>query len=92
MKVGLSPRVFVVVQYLTSCYYIDPITHALTLLGKLPVAGSAESADAVVRIEKTALSADTAGDFLTKSLESSRLIEGTDIVRPLRPASNVKRC
>ncbi|KAI1798380.1 scavenger mRNA decapping enzyme [Ganoderma leucocontextum] len=57
----------------------DPITHALTLLGKLPLAGTSESADAIVRIEKTALSTDSAGDILTKSLASSKLIEGTDI-------------
>lgn len=74
-------HVFIVVLYLTNCGYIDPITHVLTLLGKLPVAGTSESADAVVRIEKTALSADSAGDILTKSLENSKLIEGTDIVR-----------
>ena len=59
----------------------------MTLLGKLPVEGSGEFADAVVRIEKTALSADTAGDFLTKSLDNSKLIEGTDIVRPTHSTS-----
>ncbi|EJF56971.1 scavenger mRNA decapping enzyme [Dichomitus squalens LYAD-421 SS1] len=57
----------------------DPITHALTLLGKLPVQGTSEYADAVVRIEKTALQADSAEHILTRSLESSQLIEGTDI-------------
>lgn len=63
----------------------DPITHALTLLGTLPTAGSGpadsdEYAPAIVRIEKTALTAGQAEQLLSSSLNDAKLIEGTDIV------------
>ncbi|KAI0674140.1 scavenger mRNA decapping enzyme [Trametes maxima] len=57
----------------------DPVTHALTLLGSLPVDGTSEHAQAIVRIEKTALTADHAAELLPGLLEDSKLIEGTDI-------------
>ncbi|KAI0764831.1 scavenger mRNA decapping enzyme [Fomes fomentarius] len=57
----------------------DPVTHALTLLGTLPVEGSSGAAPAILRIEKTALSVDAADQIVAKFLESTKLIEGTDI-------------
>ncbi|OSD07828.1 scavenger mRNA decapping enzyme [Trametes coccinea BRFM310] len=57
----------------------DPITHALTLLGTLPLEGSSEHAPAIVRIEKTALTGDNADQLLGQELKDARLIEGTDI-------------
>lgn len=59
----------------------DSITHALTLLGTLPVGNSSDHAQAIVRIEKTALTADQAEQLLPALLKDTKLIEGTDIVR-----------
>ncbi|KAH9918749.1 scavenger mRNA decapping enzyme [Epithele typhae] len=56
----------------------DPITHALTLLGQLPIGDSDESATAIVRIEKTALSGESAGSLLS-GIPTTRMIESTDI-------------
>ena len=78
MKVWFS--VFILVPLLKEVSSADPLTHTLTLLGKLPVEGTSEYANAIIRIEKTALSADSAEHILTRSLENARLIEGTDIV------------
>ncbi|KAI0646139.1 scavenger mRNA decapping enzyme [Trametes meyenii] len=57
----------------------DPVTHALTLLGSLPVHSTSEHVQAIVRIEKTALTADYAAELLPGLLKDSKLIEGTDI-------------
>ncbi|KAL1941511.1 hypothetical protein VTO73DRAFT_6950 [Trametes versicolor] len=61
----------------------DPITHALTLLGTLPTGSAPGTADehapAIVRIEKTALTAGQAEQLLSSSLKDAKLIEGTDI-------------
>ncbi|KAH9855669.1 scavenger mRNA decapping enzyme [Lenzites betulinus] len=57
----------------------DSITHALTLLGTLPVGNSSDHAQAIVRIEKTALTADQAEQLLPALLKDTKLIEGTDI-------------
>ncbi|RPD65267.1 scavenger mRNA decapping enzyme [Lentinus tigrinus ALCF2SS1-7] len=57
----------------------DPITHALTLLGTLPVQDTSERAHAILRIEKTPLSVDSADRIIPQFLESTKLIEGTDI-------------
>ncbi|KAI0718344.1 scavenger mRNA decapping enzyme [Cerioporus squamosus] len=57
----------------------DPVTHALTLLGTLPLKDSSESSHAILRIEKTALSVDAAEQIVPQFLESTKRIEGTDI-------------
>ncbi|KAI8986786.1 scavenger mRNA decapping enzyme [Trametes punicea] len=57
----------------------DPITHALTILGSLPVRGTSERAQAIVRIEKTPLTSDHAEQLLTAQLKDVKLIESTDI-------------
>ncbi|KAI0777504.1 scavenger mRNA decapping enzyme [Trametes elegans] len=57
----------------------DPVTHALTLLGTLPVKGSSEHTQAIVRIEKTALTSEGADRLLSELLQDSKSIEGTDI-------------
>ncbi|KAI0353412.1 scavenger mRNA decapping enzyme [Trametes cingulata] len=57
----------------------DPVTHALTLLGTLPKEGTSEHAPAIVRVEKTALTADHAEQLLPGLLKDTKLIEGTDI-------------
>ncbi|KAI0827016.1 scavenger mRNA decapping enzyme [Trametes gibbosa] len=57
----------------------DPITHALTLLGTLPVRGSSEHAQAIIRVEKTAFTADHAEQLFPAMLKDTKLIEGTDI-------------
>ena len=59
-------------------FNLDPVTHTLTLLGHLPTT-QGHSEPAIVRIEKTALSGDSASDLLS-SLGEIRLIEHTDIV------------
>ena len=58
----------------------DPITHALTILGTLPVEGKTEPAQAIVRIEKTALIGDQADQLFPGQLKDTKLIDGTDIV------------
>lgn len=72
----------------------DPITHALTLLGTLPTgsapADSDEHAPAIVRIEKTALTAGQAEQLLSSSLKDAKLIEGTDIVSRSRMNRNAR--
>lgn len=73
-----APRVM-----LTRRTCVDPVTHALTLLGTLPVEGTSGAAPAILRIEKTALSVDAADQIVAKFLESTKLIEGTDIVSSL---------
>ncbi|KAI0330054.1 scavenger mRNA decapping enzyme [Cubamyces sp. BRFM 1775] len=57
----------------------DPITHALTILGTLPVEGKSEHAQAIVRIEKTALIGDQADQLFPGQLKDSKLIDSTDI-------------
>ncbi|EMD31964.1 hypothetical protein CERSUDRAFT_69043 [Gelatoporia subvermispora B] len=58
----------------------DPITHALTLLGSFPAPEGAQGrSPAIVRIEKTALLLERAGELLSQSLRDARLIESTDI-------------
>ncbi len=60
--------------------FLDPVTHALTLLGTLPLQASTEHAHAILRIEKTALSVDSAELIVPQYLENTKRIEGTDIV------------
>lgn len=59
----------------------DPLAHALTLLGDVPSNAGTERSQAILRIEKTALSSDT-GDSLSAGTLLNRLeLEGhTDIV------------
>ncbi|CDO73905.1 hypothetical protein BN946_scf185016.g62 [Trametes cinnabarina] len=58
----------------------DPLTHALTLLGTLPVDGTSDArAPAVVRIEKTALTSDNAEQLVSQHLKDTKLLDNTDI-------------
>lgn len=60
----------------------DPLTHSIILLGTLPAPDDSEETLAIVRIEKTALSAGDASRFLgPDSLLKKADLEGsTDIV------------
>ncbi|KAI0746574.1 scavenger mRNA decapping enzyme [Daedaleopsis nitida] len=57
----------------------DPTTHALTLLGTLPVEGTSEHAHAILRIEKTTLPVDSAEHIVSELLANTKAIESTDI-------------
>lgn len=59
----------------------DPVAHAITFLGSLPDAqgSNKERKPAIIRIEKTALSEDSATDF-SNSIKELELIESNDIV------------
>lgn len=60
----------------------DPVAHSLTLLGTFPDVEDAQSrSPAIIRIEKTALSASLAPTVVTQSLDNVQLMENTDIVR-----------
>ena len=65
--------------YILTYACTDPITHALTLLGHLPLEATGELAPAIIRIEKTALSGDSAQELLS-AIPTTRKIEHTDIV------------
>ncbi|KAI0938862.1 hypothetical protein AcV5_000448 [Taiwanofungus camphoratus] len=56
----------------------DPITHALTLLGTLPLA-EGDRSPAIVRVEKTAFSPDIPENLLSSILSNIRVIGNTDI-------------
>ena len=59
----------------------DPVAHSLTLLGSFPdMEDSSLMTPAVVRIEKTALSAANAPFFLGRTLADVQLMESTNIV------------
>jgi m7GpppX diphosphatase len=60
----------------------DPLTHSIILLGTLPSPDSSEGTLAIVRIEKTALSAGDAPKFLGPEsfLQKADLEGSTDIV------------
>lgn len=61
-------------------FTIDPVTHSLTLLAKLPNLGeSDDSSNAIIRIEKTALSSESV-ESMWADLAEIKLIEHTDIV------------
>lgn len=63
-------------QLLSQC--TDPVTHTIALLGQLQMEGGKLSS-AIIRIEKTALSASSVLDVLS-NLKDVQLIEHTDIV------------
>lgn len=67
---------------------LDPVTHAITFLGSLPEAqGSGERKPAIIHLEKTALSEDTATNF-SGLLQELEVIESNDIVCASRNAQS----
>lgn len=60
----------------------EPLTHSLALLGSLPQSNESKTrVPAIVRLEKTAFSADVV-DVLASELTDVQLIDNNDIVRP----------
>ncbi|OBZ77298.1 m7GpppX diphosphatase [Grifola frondosa] len=58
----------------------DPISHTITLLGSFPDSSVPEKySAAIVRIEKTAFSVDSAQELFSTWLQNAKLIESTDI-------------